>query len=139
MAAKAKKQSKLALVAMCAAVIGLVLYIVSSLIFPSKSILAFPVIVLTACALLFTALVAFAGESLPKILRDICILLGGLCLVASIGFFVLNRVDPAADIWFIPVNYPAAEKTSLYISCVGIAFYCVSYIAVTIKAFTTKD
>jgi len=139
MAAKTKKQSGLAWIAVCATVVGLVLYIVSSVIFPSKSVLGWPVIAASAVALLLLAIVAYASETLPKLLRDVCILGGGLALIAAISFFVLNRVEPAADIWFIPVNYPAAEATSLYISCSGIACYCLAFIAATIKAFSAKD
>ena len=139
MAAKTKKQSKLAWFAVCAALVGVALYIISSLIFPSKSLLTWPVIACTCGAVLLLAVVAYAGETLPKFLRDVCIVGGGLCLIAAISFFVLNRVDPAADIWFIPVNYPDAEKTSLYISCVGIAFYCISFIFTTVKAFSARD
>lgn len=139
MATANKKQSKLAWVAVCAALIGLVLYIVSSLIFPSKSVLGWPVIAASCCAMLLLAVVAYAGDTVPGLLRDICIVLGGLALIAAISFFVLNRVDPAADIWFIPVNYPAAEATSLYISCAGILLYCVAFVATLIKAFFAKD
>ena len=139
MAVKSKKQSGLAWIAVCAAAVGLVLYIVSSIVFPSKSILGWQVIAATAVGLLLLAVVAYAGETLPKFLRDVCILGGGLALIAAISFFVLNRVDPAADIWFIPVNYPAAEKASLYVSCAGVALYCVAFIATTIKAFAAKD
>ena len=137
--ANTKKQSKLAWIAVCAIVVGLILYLVSSLIFPSKSILGWQVIAagLVSCFLL--AVVAYAGETVPKLLRDICIVGGGLCLIVAISFFVLNRVDPAADIWFIPVNYPAAEKTSLYISCAGIAACCVAFVATVVKAFSAKD
>ena len=139
MATKTKKQSKLAWIAVCAAAAGLALYIISGLIFPSKAIIGWPAIVLSCGALLLLAVVAYAGETVPKLLRDICLVGGGLCLIGAISFFVLNRVDPAADIWFIPVNYPAAEATALYISCAGIACYCVAFIATVIKAFAAKD
>ncbi len=139
MATKTKKQSKLAWIAVCATVIGLALYIISGLIFSSKSFIGWPAIVLSCGALLLLAVVAYAGETVPKLLRDICVIGGGLCLIGAISFFVLNRVEPAADIWFIPVNYPVAEATSLYLSCAGIAFYFVAFVAVVIKAFSAKD
>ena len=137
--AKTKKQSKLAWLAVCALAAGLILYLVSSLIFPSKSVLGWQVIAagLAGCPLL--AVVAYAGETVPKLLRDICIVCGGLCVIAAISFFVLNRLEPGADIWFIPVNYPAAEATSLYVSCAGIACMCVAFVATVIKAFSAKD
>jgi len=137
--AKTKKQSLIAWIAVCAAVVGLVLYIVSGVIYPSKSILSWEVPVLTVIALLALSVVAYAGKSLPGFLRDVFIVGGGLALIGAICFFVLKRLDPAADIWFIPVNYPAAEKTSLYISCVGIAFYLIAFVMTLVKAFTAKD
>lgn len=139
MAVKAKKQSILAWIAVCASLVGLVLYLISGLIFPAKSVIGFPAIAFTAGALLLLAVIAYAGQTLPGLLRDICVVAGGLCLIGAISFFVLNRVDPAADIWFIPVNYPAAEKTSLFISCAGIACYCAAFIAALIKAFSDKN
>ena len=139
MATKTKKQSKLAWIAVCAAAVGLILYLISGLIFPSKSVLGWQVFAAGCCAMLLLAVVAYAGETLPRILRDICIVGGGLALIAAISYFVLDRVDPAADIWFIPVNYPAAEATSLYLSCAGIAACFVAFIATVLKAFTAKD
>ena len=139
MATKTQKQSKLAWFAVCAAAVGLILYLISGLIFPSKSILGWQVFAAGCCALLLLAVVAYAGDTLPKLLRDVCIVGGGLALIVTISFFVLHRVDPAADIWFIPVNYPAAEATSLYISCAGICALFLAFVAVVVKAFTAKD
>ena len=61
--ANTKKQSKLAWIAVCAIVVGLILYLVSSLIFPSKSILGWQVIAagLVSCFLL--AVVPISGRS----------------------------------------------------------------------------
>jgi len=139
MATNTKKQSKLAWVAVCAAVVGLALYIISSLIFPSKAFLGWQAIAATCCALLLLAVVAYAGETVPKLLRDVCIVGGGLALIAAISFFVLNRLEPGADVWFIPVNYPAQEAASLYVSCAGIACYFVAFLATVLKAFTARD
>ncbi len=138
MATNTQKQSKLAWVAVCATLVGLALYIISSLIFPSKAILGWQVIAFSCCALLL-AVVAYASKTVPGILRDVCIVGGGLALIAAISFFVLNRLEPGADVWFIPVNYPAQEATSLYVSCAGIACYFVAFVATVLKAFTAKD
>ena len=54
--AKTKKQSKLAWIAVCMAAIGLILYIISGVIFPSKSILGWQMILASAVALLLLAL-----------------------------------------------------------------------------------
>ena len=139
MADKAKKQSKLAWIAVVATVAGLALYLISGFVFLSKAPLGWQVIAASACAILLLAVVAYAGKTLPGIIRDVCIVGGGLMLIVALGMFVLNRLEPAADVWFIPVNYPAAEKTSLVLSCVGLAMYCIAYIATTVKAFTARD
>ena len=139
MADKAKKQSKLAWIAVVATIAGFALYLISGFVFSSKSPLGWQVIVASACAALLLAIVAYAGETLPKIIRDICIVGGGLALIVALAMFVLNRLEPAADVWFIPVNYPSAEKVSLYLSCVGLALYVVAYVVTTVKAFTAKD
>ena len=61
--AKTKKQSKLAWIAVCMAAIGLILYIISGVIFPSKSILGWQMILASAVALLLLAVVADANHT----------------------------------------------------------------------------
>ena len=57
----------------------------------------------------------------------------------SFAQFVLERVRLAADIYFIPVNYPASEQTSLNVALIGVACYLVAILLLVVKAFTAKD
>ena len=59
-------------------------------------------------------------------------------LCVSFGIFLLARVPLAADVYFIPVNYPAAEETALMISFVGLALYLIAIIALVVEAFAAK-
>ena len=137
--AKTKKRSLLAWIAVFSLIVGMILYVVSALIFPSKSILSWEVFVSGVVGCLLLAAVALKGDTLPGLLRDVCIVGGGLCVIVAISFFVLHRLEPGADIWFIPVNYPAQEEASLYVSCAGIACMFVGFIATVMKAFSAKD
>ena len=51
----------------------------------------------------------------------------------------MGRVDLAADVWFIPVNRPATEDVALYCSMAGVALYLISFVTVTVKAFSCKE
>ena len=59
-------------------------------------------------------------------------------LLYSFYEFVLGRVSLAADVYFIPVNYPASEATALHISIVGIALYVVADVAMIAAAFVRR-
>lgn len=53
----------------------------------------------------------------------------------AIAVFAGSRVDLAADIYFIPVNYPATEETALYISFVALGFYVLAFIFAVYAGF----
>ena len=59
-------------------------------------------------------------------------------LLYSFYEFVIGRVSLAADVYFIPVNYPASEATALHISLAGIALYVIADIAVIVAAFMKR-
>lgn len=52
--------------------------------------------------------------------------------------FVMTRVTLAADVYFIPVNYPAAEADALHISIAGVACYLLADIVLIVEAFAAK-
>ena len=60
-------------------------------------------------------------------------------LIGCISFFAMDRVKLAADVWFIPVNRPATEDVALYCSLAGVALYLISFVTVTVKAFSHKE
>lgn len=65
--------------------------------------------------------------------------LTGFALIGCISFFAMDRVKLAADVWFIPVNRPETEDVALYASLAGVALYLISFVTVTVKAFSRKE
>ncbi|KAB8286638.1 sodium:proton antiporter [Bifidobacterium ramosum] len=79
-----------------------------------------------------------AGGVAGGVLADLLLVGSEVLMIVAFAFFVLARVRLAADIYFIPVNYPAAEETALNISLIGVVAYAVAIIALIVKAFA-KD
>ena len=94
-------------------------------------------VVLTVAAIVLL----FAADKMkkPSALKDIVIVLTGFALIGCISFFAMDRVKLAADVWFIPVNRPATEDVALYCSLAGVALYLISFVTVTVKAFSCKE
>ena len=92
------------------------------------------VLTVVAIALLFAA-----DKMKTSAVKDIVIVLTGLALIGCLSLYAMARVQLAADIWFIPVNYPEAEATALYWSVAGVALYLISFVTVTVKAFSHKE
>ena len=90
---------------------------------------------------LVTSLTGFMADKMkkPSALKDIVIVLTGFALIGCISFFAMDRVKLAADVWFIPVNRPATEDVALYCSLAGVALYLISFVTVTVKAFSHKE
>ena len=84
------------------------------------------VIALSVVAIVALAARAFAGNRLPAVLNDVLLIGAEVLLLVSFAQFVLERVRLAADIYFIPVNYPASEQTSLNVALIGVACYLVA-------------
>lgn len=131
-----KNRSVTALVAAVAALVGLVIYLITSFTgyLANAAVNIWP-IVCSVVAVALLAAVGLRGGSWGGFLRDVLVLLAGGLLIVSFALFVLGRVTLAADVYFIPVNYPAAEGTALYISMVGLAAYLVGIVAVIAAAF----
>lgn len=73
-----------------------------------------------------------------KGILDLLLIAASVLLLVSFYFFVLSRVQLAADVYFIPVNYPASEATALHVSLAGVALYLIADIAMIAAAFV-KD
>ncbi len=80
-----------------------------------------------------------AGNKLPAVVYDVVLLVAAAALIVGFAQFVLARTSLAADVYFIPVNYPAAEETALNISIVGAVGYLVSILALIVEGFTAKN
>lgn len=72
------------------------------------------------------------------VFNDVIIIAIGVFFTVAFSVFINIRVPLAADVYFIPVNYPPAEETSLNTAIVGIAFYLLATIATAVAAFMPK-
>lgn len=129
---------KTSIFATVTALAALVIYLLTSLtgFMAGKAMNIWPV-VLTVAAIVML----FAADKMkkPSALKDIVIVLTGFALIGCISFFAMDRVKLAADVWFIPVNRPATEDVALYCSLAGVALYLISFVTVTVKAFSHKE
>ncbi|MCH4210684.1 MAG: sodium:proton antiporter [Bacilli bacterium] len=121
------------------ALIGLIFYIVTSTtgFLAGSSMDAWP-IVLSIFTIAIGVGVFFFGDSLKGWMIDIILPVMCVLLSATLCLFVIDRLSLFADVWFIPVNYPAAEGVLLNISIVGIAFYIASIILTVSAGFMDK-
>ena len=131
---------KTSIFATVTALAALVIYLVTSLtgFMAGKAMNIWPV-VLTVASSSIPRLFAADKMKKPSALKDIVIVLTGFALIGCISFFAMDRVKLAADVWFIPVNRPATEDVALYCSLAGVALYLISFVTVTVKAFSHKE
>lgn len=129
-------KNKKTLVILAAALIGLVLYLITSLTgyLVDTPFNAIPVI----CTVAGAALIVLSDKVKCSLLKDVLLVAGALALIAALSLFAMDRVRVAADVWFIPVNRPASEDVCLYISLVGAAMYVVSVITAAVKGFAKE-
>ena len=122
------------IVAAVASVIGLAVYGYTSMVgYLAASATSTLPVVLTVAALVCLALRQFAGSN------DVLLVAANICLIGSFAVFVLARVSLAADVYFIPVNYPASEATALHISIVGAVCYLVGIVTLIVEGFSAKN
>lgn len=128
------------IVAAAAGVIGLAVYGYTSLTgYLAASATSTLPVALTLAALVCLALRQFAGDKMPAVLSDVLLVAADVWLIGSFAVFVLARVSLAADVYFIPVNYPASEATALHISIVGAVCYLVGIVALIVEGFSAKN
>lgn len=139
MKVKITKANSVMLVSTVAALVGMILYIITSVTgyLAGSAVNPWPVICTVVCmALLLFA--AFSGERFTPVLYDFMMAAGFVMLLVSFYFFVMGRVKLAADVYFIPVNYPVAEAQALYISLVGVVFYLISLVMLITAGFRER-
>lgn len=124
--------------AICA-LAGLIVYIVTSVTgyLAASPVNIFPMVA-GAAAVVFMAVIVLMGAKLSGTAVDVMMLFSIVLLLYSFYEFVIGRVSLAADVYFIPVNYPASEATALHISLTGIALYVIADIAVIVAAFMKR-
>jgi len=136
---KIKKAGLLLVFAVITALIGMLFYIVTSVTGYLASAAMNPLPVICSLAAIgILALLIMIPEKLTAIIYDLAVAAATVLLIISFVFYVLSRVTLAADVYFIPVNYPQSEAAALYISIVGVAFCLLSVIVMLIAAFSNK-
>lgn len=141
MANKLDGSGKRLCAAILAALLGLIVYIITSTTgFLAASVVAPTPIVCTVSAIILVAALLFI-KKMPLVINDLVVVAAAVLLMVSFAFFALSRVTLVADVYFIPVNYPQAEETALNISLVGLVLYLVAIVTMIVEAFmrTNKD
>lgn len=117
-------------------VVGFVVYVITTTTgFMAGTPVSASLIILFIITIILNGGLLFFNDKLPSIAKDVVIIAIGVLLAISICFFILERVTIAADVYFIPVNYPAAEETTLNISIFGVVCYVLGLITTMIVAF----
>ncbi len=139
MATKTKSVSCLLWVSAAAGLIGLGVYLYTSFTgYLASSGASLSTILCTAAAVVLMALAAAVRDKMPPVGADLLVMVSTLLLIVGFAFFALVRVPLAADVYFIPVNYPAAEATALHTSIVGLVFELVGIVCGIAAAFSSK-
>lgn len=128
------------LVAMVALLLGLILYLVTSLTGYMANQGLNPV--LLVCTILsFLVLLPVwprIWQSRPFV-PYLRLLLSEVLLLLAFSTFIMSRVRLAADVYFIPVNFPPEELTALNISVVGVIAYLVAILAVIVQVCRNRE
>lgn len=126
-------------IAAIAALVGMIIYIVTSVTGYLATAVMNPMpVICTVIAIIIAAFAAVGEKKVNAVVYDILIVLINVMLLVSFYWFISGRVSLAADVYFIPVNYPASEASALHISIVGAALYIVADIVMIVTAFVKK-
>lgn len=126
-------------VAVVAAVAGLGVYVITSTTGYLAGRAIDPLVVLLSVAAIAAVVVGLVlADRLGAVLRDVLLVGSVAALSAGMVLFLLARVPLAADVYFIPVNFPAAEATTLHVSFVGLGLYLVAVLALVAEAFAAR-
>ncbi len=126
-------------IAAIAALIGMIIYIVTSVTgYLADAVMNPMPVICTVIAIIAAAFTAIGEEKVNAVVYDILIVLINVLLLVSFYWFISGRASLAADVYFIPVNYPASEANALHISIVGAALYLVADIVMIVTAFVKK-
>lgn len=135
-----KRGSVLIVLAALAALIGLVIYVVSSYTgYLATSTADMRPILFSVIALVLLAVLYTMGGRLPGAGYTAILWAAAALVIASFSSFAMFRVSLAADVYFIPVNYPEAEEIALKISIGGIVGYAASILMLILEGFFGKE
>ena len=107
-------KNKKTLVILASALVGLVIYLITSLTgyLVDTPFNAIPVV----CTAVGMVLILACDKVKAGIVKDVLLVAGALALIGALSLFAMDRVRVAADVWFIPVNRPVSEDVCLYTS-----------------------
>lgn len=139
MKSKITSKNIISLAAVFAALVGMIIYIITSVTgyLAVSAMNPWPVICTIVCMALLCGTV-FMQEKVTPLSADLMTAAGFVMLLVSFYFFVMSRVSLAADVYFIPVNYPEAEVTALHTSIVGVVFYLAALTLLIVEGFRRK-
>lgn len=137
---KSKRGSILIILAALTTLVGLVIYVVSSYTgYLATSKVDMRPIFFSVIALALLGVLYVMGGRLPGIGYAAVLWAAAAMVIASFACFAMFRVSLAADVYFIPVNYPEAEEIALKISIGGIAGYAASILMLILEGFFGKE
>jgi len=118
------------------AFVGVIFYIITGTcgFLAGTAVDPWPIVLSLVAVAIGVVLLVFAPK-LPHWLIDVLLAALVIAVSASFCLFIYDRLTLFADVWFIPVNYPAAEKTWLGVSLVGIIAQIMSAIALIVAGF----
>lgn len=121
------------------ALVSLIFYIATSTtgFLAGSAINPLPIVFTILAILGAAALIAFAGK-MNKWAIDGAVVAITVLLIVSLMVFMNVRVPLVADVYFIPVNIPPEEISSLNVSIVGFVFYGLSVLAMIAASFFRK-
>lgn len=139
MKAALTKKNHIILAAALMALAGMMIYMITSMTgyLASSAVNPWP-IVCTILSVVMLGAIVWMEETISAVAGDILIMAASLLLLVSFYYFVMGRVQLAADVYFIPVNYPASEASALHTSMVGAVLYLLADITVIVTAFSRE-
>lgn len=119
--------------------VGLIVYLVNTTTgYMAGRGLNVTVVVATAIAVIALAADAFSMDKFSNMAIDGIMVIASVLQIVGFLLFVLDRVSIIADVYFLPVNYPASEGAALNMAMVGFVLYIIAIVLTVAAAFTTR-
>lgn len=131
-----KTSARFALAAAVLGLIGLAVYLVNTLTgYMAGRGVNVLLVVASVVAVAALGARALRPEALGPLVTGGLLMGGAVLLILSFALFALGRVTIVADVYFLPVNYPQSEQTSLFVAFAGLAVYLLAILTTAVAAF----
>lgn len=131
-----KTSARFALAAAVLGLIGLAVYLVNTLTgYMAGRGVNVLLVVASVVAVAALGARALRPEALGPLVTGGLLMGGAVLLILSFALFALGRVTIVADVYFLPVNYPQSEQTSLFVAFAGLAVYLLTILTTAVAAF----